>query len=319
MAQAGRNKLPRNTESNAQAFEFFYDLLKRYPPFFKEVERHYLMIIHGYTSLNPLLKDLGIRNIIKPTKKNRQEYRQRFITHNMRLVISRVKRRRAYNDPLTMPLISAGQLGLITAVDKFDIKKKTRFSTYATHWIEHYIKKEFEFAVRATYPALTKLGRSFSDAQNLLRLITDELVLKEAVFDYLAWSPAQILKYHSGGDKISNTDIAHMLDRNSFEHRPLSQVIPAAGDTDDGRPLFWLTQPLQPDDTLCKSDDDIKMQKALRKLSKREATVIALLFGVLNVPKINRKRLSSIMGISITTIKKVEQRALKKLFILLKE
>ena len=207
MAKPPRPKLPRNTESNARDFEYFYDLLKRYPPFSKEVERHYLMIIHGYTSFNPVLRELGIRDLIKPTKHRCCEFRKDFIAHNMRLVISRVKRRRAYNDPLTMTLISAGQIGLITAIDKFDVKRKTRFSTYATHWIEHYIKKEFEFAVKSIHPAPTDMGKQFSEKQNLMRLVLGETPSDSDVFDMLGWGYSKIQEFRGGGDMVSTVEL----------------------------------------------------------------------------------------------------------------
>lgn len=39
-------------------------------------------------------------------------------------------------------LVSAGQLGLLTAIDRFDLKRRTRFSTCATWWIRNAIQQE---------------------------------------------------------------------------------------------------------------------------------------------------------------------------------
>jgi len=60
--------------------------------------------------------------------------RQRLITANLRFVIKTAKKFTSNPDHL-LKLISAGNVGLLLAVDRFDITKKTRFLTYAAWWI----------------------------------------------------------------------------------------------------------------------------------------------------------------------------------------
>jgi RNA polymerase primary sigma factor len=63
-----------------------------------------------------------------------EEARLALIQHNLRLLVSVVKRYRwqglAFSD-----LIQEGYFGLIRAVDKFDYRRGGKFSTYATIWI----------------------------------------------------------------------------------------------------------------------------------------------------------------------------------------
>jgi RNA polymerase sigma factor (sigma-70 family) len=66
--------------------------------------------------------------------------RRRFIEANLRLVVSIAKifRRPGIN---FLDLVQEGNLGLMTAVDKFDWRKGFKFSTYATWWIRQAIQR----------------------------------------------------------------------------------------------------------------------------------------------------------------------------------
>ena len=60
--------------------------------------------------------------------------RERIITSNLRFVVRMAKS--ITKDPYRIQqLISAGNVGLLIAIDKFDIDQGTRFLTYAAHWI----------------------------------------------------------------------------------------------------------------------------------------------------------------------------------------
>lgn len=57
---------------------------------------------------------------------------------SMRYVVAIACKYRRYNVPIDV-LISEGNLGLVRAMDKFDLEQENRFSTYATYWIRYYV------------------------------------------------------------------------------------------------------------------------------------------------------------------------------------
>ena len=68
------------------------------------------------------------------------EARQHMMLANLRLVVNIAKQYVPGGDPeLLMDLIQEGNIGLMRAIDRFDPKFKTRFSTYGVYWIRQAI------------------------------------------------------------------------------------------------------------------------------------------------------------------------------------
>ena len=66
--------------------------------------------------------------------------REALVNHNLRLVISIAKHYMGRGLAL-LDLIQEGNCGLMRAVDKFEVEKGFRFSTYATFWIKQAISR----------------------------------------------------------------------------------------------------------------------------------------------------------------------------------
>lgn len=83
------------------------------------------------------------------------------IKYNIRLVINVAKRYRNCGIEFE-DLIQEGILGLIKAIEKFDVTKGFKFSTYATHWIKNFVLKAIYLknkAIRAPHWLIEDLNK----------------------------------------------------------------------------------------------------------------------------------------------------------------
>lgn len=98
----------------------------------------------------PLLTHEQEIELAKRMKQGDAEARKTLIESNLRLVLSIAKRYRATGVPLE-DLIQEGNIGLIKAVDRYDYRRGTRFSTCAVHWIEQHIRRSISHLKGAIY------------------------------------------------------------------------------------------------------------------------------------------------------------------------
>lgn len=89
----------------------------------------------------PLLTLEEERNLTRRYYEDKDmDARQALINHNLRLVINIAKKFQFSSLPL-VDLIQEGNIGLITAVEKFNPNLDFRFSTYATWWIKQSVMR----------------------------------------------------------------------------------------------------------------------------------------------------------------------------------
>jgi RNA polymerase primary sigma factor len=132
-------------------------------------------------------------DLSKRAKKGDKAARQRLIEKNLRLVVSIAKKSRGCGLPFE-DLIQEGNIGLMTAVGKFDSDRGFRFSTYATWWIRQTIQRAVADKGR-TIRIPVHMGEKFrkmARAYNELSAELERAPSDEAVAERLGWSVEDI-------------------------------------------------------------------------------------------------------------------------------
>lgn len=107
-----------------------------------------------YTIHHRLLSRMEERDLFIRVRDGDKDAADLLVKHNQRLVykIANDYKSQALGQALEMDdLVSEGNRGLIRAIQRFDIKKGMKLSTYATYWIKHYIRRYCIQNVSAIY------------------------------------------------------------------------------------------------------------------------------------------------------------------------
>lgn len=164
------------------------------------------------------------------------EAKNKLILCNLRLVISVAKN--YMNKGMTLiDLISEGNFGLIRAIDKFDINKGFRFSTYAVWWIKQSITK----AVMSKGREIRIPSYKYDLLNKINKVIVEELMntgdypSNEVIAEKLKLSPEKVANImvefqeiislnSSVGDNIYLEDTILNEDSENFENDIINEI-----------------------------------------------------------------------------------------------
>lgn len=146
----------------------YYAKISRIAPLSRQEEEQ---IFERYSKIRKVMRRLQeLDPNLVPLNKQLLATRNEIVERNCRFV---VKLARAFwmdgNLENFENLISAGNIGLIRAVDKFDHKRGTRFLSYAAHWVALEVRNEIANATLVVVPVWwQKTLRKLADAHKEL-------------------------------------------------------------------------------------------------------------------------------------------------------
>ncbi|GAA0124187.1 MULTISPECIES: RNA polymerase sporulation sigma factor SigG [Clostridium] len=239
------------------------------------------------TSKLPVLKEKEMRELLFKMQNGDDSCREKFIKCNLRLVLSVIQRFNNRGENVD-DLFQVGCIGLIKAIDNFDLSQNVKFSTYAVPMIigeiRRYLRDNNSIRVSRSlrdiaYKALQVRDRLVNkdNKEPTVSQIAKELEIpkEEVVFALDAiQDPVSLFEpiYHDGGDAI------YVMDQ-----------VSDSKNLDDS----WL--------------ENISIKEAMKKLTAREKLILNLRF----FDGRTQMEVADEIGISQAQVSRLEKTALK--------
>ena len=240
------------------------------------------------TSALPVLSNKEQQELMLKLKAGDDEARQQFITCNLRLVLSLVRRFWAKNANAD-DVFQAGCVGLIKAIDNFDVSVGVRFSTYAVPMILGEIKRYLRDGNSL------RVSRSIRDTAYQVLKVREKLEVddEDVTYDKIAREM-----------NIAVSEVAYALDAISDPVSLYDPVYNKSGDTLLLMDLIFDT----------KNNDEVWTEKAalyeaMQKLEKREKDILILRY----FEGKTQTEISQEVGISQAQVSRLEKSALKQI------
>lgn len=211
-------------------------------------------------------KNLSKRSLIE---KEMLEVRDRIINANLKFVIS-IARIYAKNYDI-LDLIEEGNIGLIKAVEKFDVETGNKFSTYAVQWIRETIN-----LYRQRHGSMIRKS-NISKVFHILPKLTNEFI------QLYQREPTSKELRDFINEKYPKLKIKESTDLNSVRMTSIDEPVDDDDEANMGNITLYNEYSSSTNTFEKKSDEDHTKKlvgSLLNKLDKRSQTIIKMHFGI---------------------------------------
>jgi RNA polymerase primary sigma factor len=246
----------------------------------------------------PLLTREEEVNLAKEARDGSQVAKDKLIQANLRFVVNVAKKYQ--NQGLTLSdLISEGNLGLITAVDKFDVDKGYHFISYAVWWIKQSILKAICEKSRMIRLPLNR-------ANELLQI---EKVKREISSNKDGEADIEEIADFLDMDKSRITDLINA----SKEFVSLETPLSSDKDANTISDLMEDTKGADPEEVLIDRTLQESIEQVLSTLTAKESDVIKYRFGLNGERPHSLKEIGDKYNLTKERIRQIEKKAISRL------
>lgn len=238
----------------------------------------------------PLLKAKEKEELLKKIKQGDANAREQFIKGNLRLVLSIVQRFNQSNENID-DLFQIGCIGMIKAIDNFDLSQNVQFSTYAVPMILGEIKRYLRD------DGMVKVSRSLKQIA-IKAKTTSEILSKKLGREPSIEELAKELD-------VEKEDLVMAMESN-FSVEYLHGVI----HEEEGSPICLIDKISQKGESEEeKVVENILLKEVLGKLEKRERQIIMLRY----FEDRTQSEIGELLNISQVQVSRIEKKVLSKL------
>jgi RNA polymerase primary sigma factor len=257
-------------------------------------------------SLDKYLQEIGEVPLLTPQeeielarriKEADESALERLTKANLRFVVSVAKQYQ--NQGLSLgDLINEGNLGLIKAAKRFDETRGFKFISYAVWWIRQSILQALAEQSRVVrlplnrVGALNKIGKTYSALEQEFERepSASEIADQLDMTDFEVADTLKISGRHLSMDApFSNSEDNRLLDVIQNEHLP------------------------PPDDDLLDESLRVEIDRALATLTKREAEVVRLYFGLGQEHPLTLEEIGERFNLTRERVRQIKEKAIRRL------
>lgn len=210
------------------------------------------------TAKLPLLSNEEKEELFLRIKEGDKEAREQYIKGNLRLVLSVIQRFSGNNENID-DLFQIGCIGLIKAIDNFDLSQNVKFSTYAVPMIMGEVRRYLRDnnSIRVSRSIRDTAYKAIYAREGLTRKNAQEPTIMEIANEI----------------GVSKEEITYALDA---IQTPVSLYEPVY--TDGGDPLYIMDQISDKKNLEENWIEDISLSEAMKRLPERERHIIDMRF-----------------------------------------